>query len=57
MMPFSWIDGKHAFIEKGNKDFAFIDINGKEFETILPEDMEISCRNWEGDYVVSSGIN
>lgn len=56
MMPFSWIDGKHAFIEKGNKDFAFIDINGKELETILPEDMEIRPRDWEGDDVVRCGI-
>ena len=56
MMPFSWIDGKHAFIEKGNKDFAFIDINGKELETILPEDMKIRPRDWEGDDVVRCGI-
>ena len=56
MMPFSWIDGKHAFIKKGNKDFAFIDINGKELETILPEDMEIRPEDWEGDDVVRCGI-
>ena len=56
MVPFSWIDGKHAFIEKGNKDFAFIDINGKELETILPEDMKIRPRDWEGDDVVRCGI-
>ena len=30
--------------------------DSKELETILPEDMEIRPRDWEGDDVVRCGI-
>lgn len=56
IMPFSFIDGKHTVVAKGDKDPAFIDINGRELETILPEKIEIRPRDWEGDDVVRCGI-
>lgn len=53
---FSELDGKHAIVQMSDKEFVFLDKNGKPLDVKLPDDMvEIDLSFGEGDPTVYHG--